>query len=179
VHVGHLAIANYMVEFTDIDKVWFVLSPQNPLKEKKTLLPDRQRYDILFEAVKDEYRFEICDIEFRMPKPSFTIDTLAYLREKHPSKEFVLIMGSDGLPTFSKWKNYEEIIKRYQRYVYPRPGIEKINLEEHLNIKLVNAPLMEISSSFIRKAIQSGKDIRHYLPSGIFDYIIKMGFYLV
>jgi nicotinate-nucleotide adenylyltransferase len=176
VHIGHLAIANYMVEFTDLQQLWFVISPHNPLKPKQTLLPDHHRRTLLEIAVGDEPRFRISDIEFSMSQPSFTIDTLIWLKEKYPAHTFVILMGSDGLPTFNKWKNCQLIEDNYQRYVYPRPGFP-VNPAEHKNIALVNAPQLEISSSFIREAITNGKDIRYFLPEKVYDYIIEMHFY--
>ncbi len=176
VHIGHLAIANYMVEFTDLKQLWFVISPHNPFKPKQSLLADHHRRTLMDIAVGNEERFRVSDIEFSMPKPSFTIDTLTWLKEKHPSHTFVLIMGSDGLPTFDKWKNYQMIEECYQRYVYPRPGYP-VDPAEHRNIIVVNAPLLEISSSFIREAIGNGKDIRYFLPPKVYDTIIEMSFY--
>ncbi|MBN2348700.1 MAG: nicotinate-nucleotide adenylyltransferase [Bacteroidales bacterium] len=177
VHIGHLAIANYMVEFTDIDELWFVISPQNPLKRKSSLLTDSYRYEILEKAIGHQGKFRISDVEFNMPKPSYTIDTLTYLSERNPNIEFILIMGSDGLQTFHKWKNYQEIIRHYTRYVYPRPGSGHNEVKKSENIKLIKAPQIEISSSFIRNAIKENKDIRYFLPAGVFEYIDKMGFY--
>ncbi|MBN1414375.1 MAG: nicotinate-nucleotide adenylyltransferase [Bacteroidales bacterium] len=176
VHIGHLAIANYMVEFTDIQQLWFVISPHNPLKPKQTLLADHHRRTLMEIAVGDEPRFRVSDIEFTMPKPSFTIDTLAWLKEKYADYTFVILMGSDGLPTFNKWKNYHLIEEDYQRYVYPRPGYP-VDPAKHRNITVVDAPLLEISSSFIRNAISNGKDIRYFLPEKVYDYITEMHFY--
>src|SRR5512133_1758921 len=176
VHIGHMAIANYIIGFTDIDQLWFVISPQNPLKRKATLLEDHKRRALLEIAVEKDDRFRVCDIEFRLPKPSYTIDTLAYLKELYPSHEFVLIMGSDGLPTFTKWKNFRLIQDNYMRYVYPRPGFPVIK-EETPNSKIVDAPLMEISSTFIRDALKARIDIRHFLPAGVYDYIVQMHYY--
>ncbi len=176
VHIGHLAIANYMVSFTDISQLWFVISPQNPFKKTTSLLEDHKRRTLLDIAVEDDPRFKVCDVEFKLPRPSYTIDTLAYLKEQYPGKEFVLIMGSDGLPTFAKWKNHEIIEFNYQRYVYPRPGFPCIE-SDHQNISVVNAPLMEVSSTFIRKALKEKRDIRHFLPPKVFDYIVEMHYY--
>ena len=177
VHIGHMVIANYMVEYSDISQLWFVVSPHNPLKKKSTLLADHHRLDMVGMAIGDDARFQASDIEFRMPKPSYTIDTLTYLSAQFPSYEFVIIMGSDGLPSFSKWKNFEQIIKQYKRLVYPRPG-ENIKKDKHPNIEVINAPLMEISSSFIRKAIKERKDVRYFLPNDkIYQYIFDMHFY--
>jgi len=171
IHIGHLAIANYMVEFTDIDEVWFVVSPHNPLKKKSSLLQEYLRYDMVELAVKDDKRFMACNIEMRMPQPSYTIDTLTYLKESYPDNQFVLIMGSDVLPTFNKWKNHECIIKEYQRYIYPRPGFSTEELIKHENTFFVDAPNMEISSSFIRQAIKDGKDIKYFLPERVYKFI--------
>lgn len=177
VHIGHLAIANYMVEFTDLERLWFVVSPHNPLKQKSTLLADHHRYEMVLRAIDDDPRFRVSNIEFHLPRPSYTIDTLAYLREKYPDHEFVLIMGSDGLSTFPKWKNYQELIKNYSRYVYPRPGTGKDLLENIENGKLVEAPMMDISSTFIRDAIAQGRDVRHFLPFKVWQYLSEMNFY--
>ena len=121
IHIGHLAIANYMVEFTDLEKVWLVVSPHNPLKQKNSLLSDQHRLQMVRIAIEYDNRFKVSNIEFNLPQPSYTINTLTYLKEKYPENEFVLIMGSDGLATFDKWKNYAELIANYKRYVYPRP----------------------------------------------------------
>lgn len=178
IHIGHMAIANYMVEYSNVHQVWFVVSPHNPLKQKSSLLADRYRLDMVRMAINDDARFQGSNIEFKMPQPSYTIDTLAYLKGQFPSYEFVIIMGSDGLPTFHKWKNHKEIIKQFQRLVYPRPGIESIDLTQHSNMEIVDAPHIEISSSFIRQAIKEGKDIRHFLPNEkIYKYILDMRFY--
>ncbi len=176
IHIGHLAIANFMLSFTDLKQLWFVISPQNPFKQRATLLEDHKRRTLLEIAVEQDDRFRVCDVEFKMPKPSYTIDTLTWLKEAHPSNEFVLIMGSDGLPTFSKWKNASVIENNYMRYVYPRPGYP-VNEKENVNCRVVDAPLMEISSTFIRKALKAGKDIRHFLPPRVYDYIVDMHYY--
>jgi nicotinate-nucleotide adenylyltransferase len=177
VHIGHLVIANFMMEFSDLRQLWFVVSPQNPLKEKKTLLADYHRLELTRLAVEDDERFAVSDIEFSMPRPSYTIDTLTYLSEKYPGREFMLIMGSDGLKTFHRWKNADLVAQRYHRLVYPRPGFKKEMTEQQHNITLVEAPLMEISSTFIRKSIRQGKDMRHFLPPKTYRYIREMHFY--
>lgn len=182
IHIGHLAIANYMVEFTDIDQVWFVISPQNPLKKRDTLLADYHRLELVERAIHDEPRFQASDIEFRLPKPSYTIDTLTYLSEKYPNHRFTLIMGEDNLYTLPRWKNYRELLRRYPVYAYPRerktslsPEIQK--LLENASITMVNAPRIEISSSFIRQSIRKKKEIRHFLPPDVWEYIDEMNFY--
>lgn len=183
IHIGHMAIANYIAEYTDLKEIWFIVSPQNPLKSKHTLLPDHHRIMLTELAIGDDPRFRVSDIETRLPRPSYTIDTLTYLREKHSSKKFCLIMGGDNLLTLHKWKNIETIIQNYPLYVYPRkeensripPELEEIIFSA--DITLVNAPQMEISGTFIREAVKSGKDIRHFLPPGVWKYIIDMHFY--
>lgn len=178
VHIGHLVLANYMIEYTDLNEIWFVISPHNPLKKKESLLNDHTRLDLLELAIEDDKRFRICDVEFHMPKPSYTIDTLAYLSEKYKKNSFYIIMGSDGLPTFHKWKNYEMIISGYHRIIYPRHTEIEIDYRLHPNITLLKeAPKIEISSSFIRNAISEGKNIRYFLPSKVYNYIMKHGLY--
>jgi len=183
IHVGHLAIANYMVEFTGIDQIWFVVSPHNPLKEKSTLLADHHRLEMVRLAIGDDGRFRASDIEFKLPRPSYTIDTLAYLEDRYPDKSFSLIMGSDNLETIKKWKNYLEVIQNYQLYVYPRPGYLSTpsQLKElsrlARKIHLTEAPMMEISSAFIRKSIREKKDMNHLLSPRVYEYIKEMHFY--
>jgi nicotinate-nucleotide adenylyltransferase len=179
VHIGHMALAGYFVEFTDIEQLWFVISPHNPLKKKESLVNDQMRLDMVELAINGDNRFQTCDVEFRMPKPSYTIDTLTYLSEKHPKREFILLMGSDGLLTFHKWKNNEEIIRQYCRYIYPRKTTSTIDYNQHKNIILIeDAPLIEISSSFIRESIKKEKDIRLFLPEKVSSYIQKYGLYI-
>ena len=178
IHNGHLIIANYFREYTDLDELWFVVSPQNPLKPRSTLLADYHRLEMVRLAIEDvEPRYRASDIEFRMPKPSYTIDTLVYLSEKYPQRQFVLIMGGDNLVTFHKWKNYQRILDEYEIYVYPRPGYDLGKYSGHPKVKLCNAPLMEISSSFIRQAIKEGKDVRFYLHQKVYEYLDRMNFY--
>ena len=176
IHIGHLAIANYIVEFTDLKQIWFVISPHNPFKKKESLLSDKMRYYMVNIAIEDDNRFKACSIEFSLPKPSYTINTLTYLKEKYPTITFSLIMGSDNLKSIHKWKNYEEIIKNYSIYVYPRPQ-EEISTWKKGDIHLLNAPLMDISASFIRKSIKSGHDIRYFLSNKVFRYIDEMNLY--
>lgn len=177
IHVGHLIIASYMVEFTDLDQLWFVISPHNPLKKKSSLLADYHRFEMAYRVLKDDERFVVSDIEFRLPKPSYTIDTLTYLEEKKPGNNFALIMGSDGLHTFHKWKNADIIYKNYKRYVYPRPGTPKEVYEKHENVTVVDAPQMDISSTFLRKAIKNGKDVSYFIPKEAYEYLLEMNFY--
>ena len=177
IHIGHLAIANFMIEFSDLEQLWFVVSPQNPLKEKKTLLKDYHRLEMVRLAVEEDDRFRASDIEFRLPTPSYTIDTLAYLEEKNPGRDFQLVMGADGLRTFHKWKHAELIAENYHRLIYPRPGIDMERVSRLPNATIVDAPLMEISSSFIRNAIREGKDVRHLMPAKAYQYMREMHFY--
>nr|WP_321358417.1 nicotinate (nicotinamide) nucleotide adenylyltransferase [uncultured Draconibacterium sp.] len=178
IHIGHLAIANYMVEYTDIDQLWFVVSPHNPLKKKNNLLDDYQRLELVHRAVDGDDRFRASNIEFSLPKPSYTVDTLAYLKDQHPNYHFKILMGSDNLENFHKWKNYETILEDYGIIVYPRPGFDPDNVQVGKNITIAkDAPLMEISSSFIRKALKEGKDVRHFLPLKNWEYLEEMNFY--
>lgn len=177
IHIGHMAIANFMLEYSEIDELWFVVSPQNPLKAKKSLLADYHRIELVRRAVGDDLRFRVSDIEFGMPKPSYTIDTLTYLGEKHPDNAFYIIMGADGLKTFHKWKHADLLEKNYHRLVYPRPGYDEDKLILGSNITILKAPMMEISSSFIRKAIGEGRDVRYFLPESTYQYIREMHFY--
>jgi len=191
IHIGHLIISNYVAEYTDLDQVWLVVSPQNPLKNKKSLLEDYHRLDIVHVAIKDNDKLRVSDIEFRMPRPSYTADTLAYLKEKHPNNEFHLIMGEDNLRTFHKWKNQEYIIENHKLYVYPRVltvqeeqeiqeigSVTKSEYYTHKNVVMLSdAPVMRLSSSFIRQAIKENKDVRYLLTDVVHQYIDKMGFY--
>jgi nicotinate-nucleotide adenylyltransferase len=178
VHIGHLAIANYMVEFTDINQLWFVVSPQNPHKAKTNLLADYHRLEMINCAVEDDNRLRTSNIEFNLPKPSYTADTLAYLSDKFPNYHFRILMGSDNLENFHKWKNYEAIIENYGVIVYPRPGFDKTKVKTHKNISIAEgAPLIEISSSFIRNAIREGKDVRHFMPQKTWEFLDEMNFY--
>lgn len=177
IHIGHLAIANYFVEYANLKELWFIVSPHNPLKEKSSLLPDYQRFEIVNRALRDYSKFKASNIEFTLPKPSYTIDTLTYLNEKYPNKQFALIMGEDNLSFFHKWKNHEQLLQQNKLLVYPRPGCKKTKFHEHKNVELINAPNIEISSSFIRNAIVEGKDIRFFVPEKAWEYIDEMNFY--
>jgi nicotinate-nucleotide adenylyltransferase len=177
VHNGHMVIANYLAEYTDLDQVWMVVSPHNPLKPAGSLLNDYQRLQLVETAIGSYRKIKISKIEFGLPKPSYTINTLVHLQEKFPEHAFILIMGSDNLHTFHKWKNYEQILEHYEIYTYPRPGFDGGDFKEHAKVKFIPAPLMEISSTFIRNAIKEGKDVRFMLPEKVYDHIDEMNFY--
>jgi nicotinate-nucleotide adenylyltransferase len=177
IHIGHLAIAGYMAQFSDLDQVWLVVSPQNPLKDKQSLLQDRHRLAMVNEAIEDIPYLRSSDIEFQLPKPSYTIHTLTYLKEKYPQHQFSLIMGGDNLASFHKWKNYEQILAEYRLYVYPRPGYESCDLLQHPSVTIIDAPLMELSSTMIRQAVKQKKDVRCFMPVKAWEYMREMHFY--
>lgn len=177
VHAGHMIIANYMLAYAGLDRLWFVVSPHNPLKDKSTLLDDHHRLELVRLAIGDNNKMKASDIEFKMKQPSYTIHTLTYLKEKYPAYNFHLIMGSDNLATLHKWKNYEEILKQFHILVYPRPKSDGGPLLVHPHVKMVTAPHVEISSTFIREAIKAKKDVRYYVPPAAWDYIREMHFY--
>ncbi|MGM5469282.1 nicotinate (nicotinamide) nucleotide adenylyltransferase [Flavobacteriaceae bacterium LMO-SS05] len=179
IHVGHLTIANHIAEYSDLGQVWFVVTPQSPFKTKASILDNRQRFEMVYRATKDYLNLKPCDIEFNLSQPNFTIDTLTYLHEKYPDYEFALIMGEDNLKSFHKWKNYELILKDYHIYVYPRRTEKPIEtkFDNHTHIHKVKAPLMELSSTFIRKSIKEGKNVRPMLPEGVWEYLDEMNFY--
>ncbi|HTF19337.1 MAG TPA: nicotinate (nicotinamide) nucleotide adenylyltransferase, partial [Chryseolinea sp.] len=160
IHIGHLIIANLMVEASDLQKVWFVVSPQNPLKPAKGLLHEFDRYDMVRAAVYENYKLDVSDVEFHLPKPSYTIHTLVHLKEKHPDKEFRVIVGEDNLSNFTRWKNHRQILDLYGLYVYPRPGTQLSELRSHPNVTIVEAPLLDISATFIRERIRKGQSVR-------------------
>jgi len=177
IHHGHMMLANYIVEYTDLRSIWFVISPHNPFKKKSTLLEDHHRYNLVQESIGDDPRFFASNVEFNMPQPSYTIDTLTHLSERYPEKEFILIGGEDMLPTFHKWKNYELILKNYRLMIYNRPGAYEHPYKEHPSFHFIEAPRFEISSSLIRKALTEGKDMRHFMPRKAYEYIISMHLY--
>lgn len=177
VHIGHLIIANYMVEFTELDRVWLVVSPQNPFKLKSSLLNEYDRLHLVQLALEDSDTLSASDVEFHLPRPSYTIDTLTHLREKYPEQDFSLVMGSDNLMHFHKWKNHEVILKHHDLYVYFRKDYRKVELEDHPKVHLKQVPLLDISASFVRQHIKAGKSMRYFLPDQVFNYIEEMGFY--
>lgn len=179
IHVGHMIIANYIVEFSDLDQVWFVVTPQSPFKQKTSMLSNHHRLAIANIAVENYPKLKTTDIEFNLPQPNYTINTLIHIEEKFPNKQFCLIMGEDNLKSFHKWKNYETILENYELYVYPRISNGKTDNQflNHPKIHKVNAPIVQISSTFIRKSIQEKKDISTMLPLNVWQYIDEMNFY--
>ncbi len=180
IHVGHLILAQYMVQRKEIDAVWFVVSPQNPFKDKSTLLKDYHRMALVRLAIEDEPKFRAEDIEFSLPQPSYTIDTLTYLKEKHPTTNFSLILGEDNLRGFSKWKNYEKILESHQLFVYPR--VEGEPMEHQLKddpqvVFCEDVPMMKISASYIRDQIRDGKTVNFLLTEKVAKYVDEMNFY--
>lgn len=179
IHMGHLVIANHLAEHSDLDEIWLVVTPHNPLKKKKTLLNDQDRLEMVYKACEPYEKLKPSDIEFKLPQPNYTVNTLAHLVEKFPSHEFCLLMGEDNLNTFHKWKNHEEILKNHQIYVYPR--IADNNQENlfanHSKITKVEAPIMQISSTYIRKAISENKNVKPLLPNEVWKFIDEMNFY--
>ena len=184
IHVGHLIIANTMAENTELNKVWFVVSPQNPFKPQKSLLHEFDRFDMVKAAIADNYKLEATDIEFHLPRPSYTIDTLTHLTERNPGKTFRVIIGEDNLVNFEKWKNYEQILDRYGLCVYPRQAghggqasVTNSELKRHANVKMVEAPLLDISATYIRNCIKENKSIRYLVPEPVETMIRTKQFY--
>jgi len=179
IHIGHLIIANHLVENTSLDEVWFVVTPHNPHKEKKTLLADAHRLQLVRLAVEYYPKLKASNIEFGLPQPSYTVNTLAHISEKYPNYSFALIMGEDNLKSFPKWKNYEAILAFYDIYVYPRISDLAIpnSLKNHRKIHFVQAPIIELSATTIRKGIAANKNIKPLLPDAVWKYIDEMNFY--
>jgi nicotinate-nucleotide adenylyltransferase len=179
IHVGHLIIANHFAEHTDLNQVWMVVTPHNPLKNKDTLLNDSTRLELVFLATEDYPKIKPCDIEFQLPQPNYTVNTLAHLQDKYPKNEFSLIMGEDNLKSFHKWKNYEVILENHDIYVYPRVDEnghsnnngEKYGFKNNTNVHFIAAPIVEISATFIRNSIKNKKNIQPLLPNKVWEYI--------
>jgi nicotinate-nucleotide adenylyltransferase len=173
IHIGHLIIANHMAEFSDLDQIWMIVTPHNPLKTKITLLDDYKRLEMVFQATENYPKIKPSDVEFRLPQPNYTVNTLAHLQEKYPQHEFSLIMGEDNLNSLHKWKNYDVILQHHDVYVYPRISGESINpeFEIHPKIHRIDAPVAEISSTFIRDSIKAGKNVRALLPEAVWQYV--------
>lgn len=179
IHIGHLILANHFAENSDLDKVWMVVTPQNPFKQKKRLLANYHRLELVYRATLDYPFLQPSDIEFKLPTPNYTSNTLVHLEEKYPTKKFVLIMGEDNLKSFPKWKNHEVILERHEIYVYPRIKEGKIidSLLSHPKIQLIKAPRIELSSSMIRQMIKEGKNVRPLMPFESWQYLTEMNFY--
>ena len=180
IHVGHLIIANHLAEHSDLQQIWLIVTPHNPLKDKNSLLDDYQRLHLVHLATEDYVKIKPSDFEFKLSQPNYTINTLSHLQDKYPEHEFSLIMGEDNLKNLHKWKNYESILENHTIYVYPRisSDIENLALNNHKNIHKINAPIVEISSTFIRENIKNKKNVQPLLPAKVWEYIDKSGFYL-
>ena len=178
VHIGHLILANYFTEHAGLDEVWFVLTPHNPLKERKTLLADHHRLYLLRLAVEPYEKFKVSTVEFDLPMPNYTVVTLAHLQDLYPDYNFVLLMGQDALVSLPKWKNFKTILKHYKIYVYPRRRNPVTELMKEKNVFFFEeAPIVEISASQIRKDIAEGRNVRPMLPERVYEYIMEMNFY--
>ena len=175
-HIGHKVIASYIAEYTDLEKVCFIVSPQNPFKKKQNLLAEYHRLMIIRMEIEDNPKLQVSDIEFNMPKPSYTIDTLVRLQEKYPENEYSIIMGSDNFHTFHKWKDYEQILSNHSVYVYTRPGLDINRNNENIHI-IQGVPQINISASFIRESIKQKKDVSYLVPEKAWQYIDEMNFY--
>lgn len=176
VHIGHIMLASYLSQWKYVDKVWLTLSPRNPLKDSRSLIPDMKRLAMLNMATKAIDGIETCDIELSMPRPSYTINTLDALRRRHPAKKFKLVIGSDNWRIFDQWRDWERILDEYGVIVYPRPGypIERTAID---GMEIAHAPMVDLSSTFIRQAIAQNKDVRAFLPTGVYKYITDNKFY--
>lgn len=177
IHVGHLIIAEYLVEHTDLKEIWFVVSPCNPLKKKQSLLNEHQRLYMVNLAIEDDPRFRSCDIEFKLPQPSYTVNTLVHLEEKYPEKEFCLIMGEDNLDCIEKWYNYQFILDNYSIYIYPRDNYETQHKRELPTIHYITAPKIEISATMIRESIKNKQSVKYLMTEKVARYVDEMGLY--
>jgi nicotinate-nucleotide adenylyltransferase len=177
IHTGHLILANFMATHTDLDEVWLIVSPQSPFKVGQELLGERERLDLVERAIAGNNRLRALDVEFTMPKPSYTVDTLDELRRQYPDYQFVLLMGEDNLPGLPQWRESERIMAENEIYVYPRPGTEATNLSAHSSVRVVPAPLLDISATFIRKCVRQGKSIRYLVPEAVEQQILATGYW--
>ena len=179
IHIGHLAIANHMAEYSDLDKIWMVITPHNPFKKKSSLLDNHHRYQMVQRALEEYDKIQASTIEFDLPQPNYTVNTLAYIQEKYPNDEFCLIMGEDNLKSLHKWKNYQVLLDEYHIIVYPRISEGHIpeDLLNHNSVTRIDAPIMEISSTMIRNGIKAGKDLRYFLHHKVNEYIEEMHFF--
>ena len=177
IHHGHVMLANYLVEFSDLDELWFVVTPQNPLKKKEDLLNDDERLKMVQLALGDDPRFHVSDIEMHLPRPSYTINTLTTLAEQHPDCEFVFICGMDSLQNLKNWREYQKILDNYELLVFPREGYDGGELINYPSVSVLKTPILEISSTFIRRCIKEGRDVRHFMPEATFLYMKQHRFY--
>ena len=179
VHIGHLIIANHMVEHSDLDEVWMVVTPHNPFKKKNSLLDNNHRFELVYRATENYSKIKPSNIEFKLPQPNYTVYTLAHIAEAYPDKEFCLIMGEDNLKSLHKWKNYETILEHHHIYVYPRisEGKTETQFDKHPKIHKIAAPIVQISSTMIRKAIKDKKNVAPLLTQEVWGYIDEMNFY--
>jgi len=179
IHVGHLIIANHLVENSDLDEIWMVVTPHNPFKKKSSLLDNVHRFSMVDRATENYPKIKPSDIEFKLPQPNFTVHTLAHISERYPDDRFSLIMGEDNLKSFHKWKNYETILEYHHIYVYPRisDGKAAHRFVNHIKIHVVEAPIVQISSTMIRNGIKNKKNIKALLSDTVWDYIDEMNFY--
>ena len=177
IHHGHVMLANYLVEFSDLDELWFVVTPQNPLKEKDELLDDDERLKMVQLAVGDDPRFHVSDIEMHLPTPSYTINTLTALSEQYPDFQFVFICGMDSLQNLKNWREYQKILDNYELLVFPREGYDGGDLINYPSVSVLKTPILEISSTFIRQCVKEGRDVRHFMPERAFLYMKQRRFY--
>ncbi len=178
IHHGHVMLANYLVEFSDLDELWFVVTPQNPLKKKEDLLDDDERLKMVQLAIGDDPRIRVSDIEMHLPTPSYTINTLTALSEQYPDIEFVFICGMDSLQNLKHWREYQKILDNYELLVFPREGYDGGDLLNYPSVTVLKTPILEISSTFIRQCVKEGRDVRHFMPEKAFLYMKEHGFYL-
>jgi len=179
IHIGHLIIANILYEYTSLNEVWFIISPQNPHKRNsKSLIHEFDRIDMVELAIEDQPHFKAVDIEFNMPKPNFTIDTMMYLKDRYKDYEFILIIGEDNLASFSRWKNYKIILENFGLMVYPRPNVQESEIKNHPNVKMVNAPLIDVSASFVRKCIRDNKSVKYLVTDKVYQFIRDRKLYI-
>ena len=171
IHHGHVMLANYLVEFSDLDELWFVVTPQNPLKKKEDLLDDDERLKMVQLALGDDPRFLVSDIEMHLPTPSYTINTLTALSKQYPDSEFVFICGMDSLQNFKNWREYQKILDNYELLVFPREGYDGGELINYPSVTVLKTPIIEISSTFIRQCVKEGRDVRHFMPEKAFEYM--------
>ena len=178
IHHGHVMLANYLVEFSDLDELWFVVSPQNPLKQRDDLLDDAERLKMVQLAVGDDPRFRVSDVEMHLSRPSYTINTLTYLSEQYPDCQFVFICGMDSLQNFPHWREWQKIIDNYELLVFPRKGYDGGELVIHPHVTVLETPVIEVSSTFIRECLKAGKDVRHFMPEKAYEFLVEKGYYL-